>query len=1275
MPNVTEFYSLIDTSPFPVVVVHKDTEAVEHWSRSARQLFGYTPATLGEWLRCAFPNADERKKIAAQWQTYSVQAEKTKKALPIGEYRMACEDTSYKICQLYMNRASNSLLITINDISREKEARERIEHLNSMLLAIRNITQYIAQDDDLELMMQHACDSLVEASGYPGCAISLFNETDGKVSPFASSGELTFSKDWSLSDTGKGRGPKCIKTVLTTGKITVFTPGDCKNCSYVHTPNCICAVIPMKIGGNTAGILQVIREKEMTFRREEQELLREIAGDLALGWAKVSSQRKIKESEQNYRNLAESLTNGVAIADQHTENLYVNQALADLTGYTQEELLHLRWTDIVERRHLSDLKNSIKEVMRGHKSVKHTEWNMIAKDGRDLAVDISFGATVWQGVKCIIAVIEDITENKKARQELISLKQFYENIIESVQEGIWVADEDDVVRYANKAMESIAGVPARQITGKNVLTEFPEETTKEFSKFYQKVKSNRKPLWYEISVHTPAGKDTWQNGWLIPSRVKGKFNGIICTIRDITERKQIENRLQERDELLRATGRMAKVGGWELDAETLAVSWSEETYRIHELPLDEHPPLDDAINFFHPDDRPLLEQAIQKALEHGEPYDLTLRFITAKGNNLIAHTICRPIKEHGKVVKLYGTFQDVTELRRTEQQLRESEEKFRSLANNLPNVIYRSKFDGDSWIIVFINDAIEQLTGYPSANFIYNAKRSMASIIYPDDAGHVNAAIQQAIRKKGIYELEYRAVHKNGSIIWLFEKGNPVFNQDGTLRFLDVVISDITKRKNLELSLQEAVRRQQEAVRAGNVGLWDWDLETNTVQYSDEWKRQIGYAPHEIGNTFDEWEKRVHPDDVTAVKNQIFQHIKEVRPDFQIEFRFRHKNGSYIWILATASVFADETKQPVRVIGSHVDISEQKRIQENLTTVRNELQWLLDSMINAFVIFDSIFNDQGRFISYRFVYINKAYEEITGVKNEEVKGKSVHEVWPETEPEWIKRYGEVAVTGEAQIFDMFHDPTAKTYHCHVYRPWNTPDRFCVVFEDISEVITRTNKLRDSEKRLRRLSQHQQKTQEEERARLARELHDELGQALTALRIDLSRMVIQAAGNTELLTALAEMQSVVETIDADIERIQTELRPGLLDDLGLLDALEWQVGEFEKRSGIKCSLKTSIDNSSLNQELSLTLYRIIQEAMTNIARHAEANRLLLNLQEDRNNIILTIKDNGRGVRPEELEKKGSFGLIGMRERVNLLQGEMRIEGVPGKGTTLFIKTPK
>ena len=160
------------------------------------------------------------------------------------------------------------------------------------------------------------------------------------------------------------------------------------------------------------------------------------------------------------------------------------------------------------------------------------------------------------------------------------------------------------------------------------------------------------------------------------------------------------------------------------------------------------------------------------------------------------------------------------------------------------------------------------------------------------------------------------------------------------------------------------------------------------------------------------------------------------------------KDGSHFYIEIRGTEFDYNDRKHVLAIVR--DVTERKRIQTEIEAIANERSWLLKSMINAFVIFESVFDDSGNFTSYRFEYINKAYEDITGVSLEEVRGKTVHEVWPETEDSWIENYGKVAVTGDPLTFNMYHDPTRKLYHCHVYRPWETQDRFCVIFEDITE---------------------------------------------------------------------------------------------------------------------------------------------------------------------------------------------------------------------------------
>jgi len=183
----------------------------------------------------------------------------------------------------------------------------------------------------------------------------------------------------------------------------------------------------------------------------------------------------------------------------------------------------------------------------------------------------------------------------------------------------------------------------------------------------------------------------------------------------------------------------------------------------------------------------------------------------------------------------------------------------------------------------------------------------------------------------------------------------------------------------------------------------------------------------------------------------------------EVKIHIRDKEN---WFLNRLIPFEWGINKIPSVLSMSLDITDRKKTEEALRENEKELQWILKSMLNAFVIFESVFDDKGDFISYRFIYINDSYEKITGVKNHEVKGKTVHEVWPATEDEWVKRYGQVAVTGISQTFDMYHSPTGKLYHCNAYRPWDTQDRFCVIFEDITERKRTEEALQESEKKFR-----------------------------------------------------------------------------------------------------------------------------------------------------------------------------------------------------------------
>lgn len=219
-----------------------------------------------------------------------------------------------------------------------------------------------------------------------------------------------------------------------------------------------------------------------------------------------------------------------------------------------------------------------------------------------------------------------------------------------------------------------------------------------------------------------------------------------------------------------------------------------------------------------------------------------------------------------------------------------------------------------------------------------------------------------------------------------------------------------------------------------------------------------------------------------------------------------------------------------------------------------------------------------------------------------------------------------------------------------------------------EVKTRTEQLRDLSNRL-------QTIREEEKARIAREVHDELGQALTAVKLDLAWVERRLKEPGEEVQE--KIQSLYALIESTIERVQVisaELRPRILDVLGVCEALRWQTGEFKERTGIECELTILPDRLDLDAERSTTLFRIYQEALTNVARHAEASRVDVRCEQFPDRVELEVNDNGCGIDEAEISDSHSLGLAGARERALVWGGEVRITGKPGQGTQLFVRIP-
>lgn len=236
----------------------------------------------------------------------------------------------------------------------------------------------------------------------------------------------------------------------------------------------------------------------------------------------------------------------------------------------------------------------------------------------------------------------------------------------------------------------------------------------------------------------------------------------------------------------------------------------------------------------------------------------------------------------------------------------------------------------------------------------------------------------------------------------------------------------------------------------------------------------------------------------------------------------------------------------------------------------------------------------------------------------------------------------------------------------------------VIARDITEQKASQAELLSTTESLHALAARLQSVREEEQTRIARAVHDDLGQALTALKMDLVWMEkkmrdASAAGNV-LGTKITAMQSLIDDTIRSVRRIASELRPAVLDDLGLVAAIEWQLSEFSGRTGIKTAFQKASGDGRLDRDRASALFRILQEALTNIVRHSSATHVRVGLEDRSDTVIMEIRDNGRGISREDIGRRDSLGVLGMKERALMFGGSVEIQGKPGKGTSVTVRIP-
>jgi PAS domain S-box-containing protein len=460
------------------------------------------------------------------------------------------------------------------------------------------------------------------------------------------------------------------------------------------------------------------------------------------------------------------------------------------------------------------------------------------------------------------------------------------------------------------------------------------------------------------------------------------------------------------------------------------------------------------------------------------------------------------------------------------------------------------------------------------------------------------------------------------------------------------------------------------------VMLWIGDADGRCIFASRAW---LSFS----GRTLDEalgsrWAEGIHQGDRERSLRQFRDAIR-ARKLLAMEYRFRRADGAYRWIADHALPSFGSDGDYLGHVGTCVDITERK--ESDAAGVEGQGPRQFRMLIENCP--DMVYRMR-LFPTHAVEYCGGAVTAITGhtaadfYADPDLPRKAVHE---DDRPLVVDTLADPAHLQPTITLRWIHPDGRIVFAEHRRVPVHDDSGQLIAIEgiarDVTTFIEGQRRLRESEDQLRQLAARLQDAREVERAQVARELHDELGQTLTALKLDISRTVQALTAERLTPTIIDRVQSLVGLSDialATVKRIATTLRPPTLDHLGLAEAIHWEALTFKARTGLRCSVKTNKAQSRLGAEQQTALFRIFQEALTNVARHAQASAVQVTLTERDGLFEMQIRDNGRGITEAQGADTGAIGLLGMRERAALIGGTFHITGRRGKGTVVSIQVP-
>jgi PAS domain S-box-containing protein len=774
----------------------------------------------------------------------------------------------------------------------------------------------------------------------------------------------------------------------------------------------------------------------------------------------------------------------------------------------------------------------------------------------------------------------------------------------------------------------------------------------------------------EFEMLTLKGKRHWCEINIVPYRnAEGKVIHALGVTRDVTVRKKKEEELRSSEDIRKLIMDSALDAIICVDKNEVIFTWNPQAGEIFGWKEEEAIGKKLSSLVIHKRYHSIHNNGVANYQATGNSPELNkvmiLPAMRSDGSEFIAELVIRKIK-NGDDYFLCTYVKDVTERIQSEKELKQSNSRFQRITSTTNDAVWEWNLENNR---LWCNEMHQQLYGLTMEDPV-PIKAEWVSRIHPEDRYRILKMQDDALASDtNVFISEYRfRAGKGSEYKYIFDRCYITRNAAGEAILLTGSMMDVTERKLTEEKIVHSNERFELIAKTTNDAVWETDLETGVSWGNEMHQMMYGLTLENDIPNFQEWEMHLHPDDRAWVIISLRDALASTDNTWITEYRFIKPTGEIVTIYDRTYIVRNAEGKPVRMMGSMMDVSERKKAEDALLQSEEKYRTLVEQATDGIFIADH---------TGKFVIVNSAAVKLSKYTEEELSNLTIYDL---ADPEEINtnpfKFEEMKSEQGARSERKLKRKDGSILDIEINAKFLSDGRFLAFIRDITERKKAENELNSSYRAIRKLTSHLQNAREEERTHIAREIHDELGQQLTVLKMDVSWLIkkIKQLENQQLNDKAAEIIRMLNDTVNTVRRISSDLRPVLLDDLGLAAAIEWHLMEFGKRSGIKTEFFTLESAIEIPRATATGLFRIYQESITNIARHSEATEVMVELFIEDKVVTMAIADNGKGFDVTSIGRKKTLGVLGMQERTVMMGGTFRIKRNPAKGMKVEVHVP-